>query len=175
MLRLMLLRHAKAVAHRDIGDHGRGLAPRGVANARALGRDWSHERLLPDLALISDARRTRETWDALQRGWPELESVAAEFEPALYLASAPTLLQRVQSAAASARHVLLLGHNPGLAELAMALVGFGDRYALARMAQKFPTCGLAVLDFDAPQWQLIGPCSGRLDRFTAPADADMAD
>jgi phosphohistidine phosphatase len=61
--------------------------------------------------------------------------------------------------------LLLIGHNPGFADLAKLLIGHGDRYAFARLSQKFPTAGLAVIDFDADSWGGIGPGQGRLDRF----------
>jgi phosphohistidine phosphatase len=70
----------------------------------------------------------------------------------------------------------MIGHNPGFEELARLLVGYGDRYAFARMGQKFPTAALAVLDFDAEDWRDLKPGSGRLERFVTPAslgaDAD---
>ena len=62
----------------------------------------------------------------------------------------------------------MIGHNPGFEDLAKLLVGHGDRYAFARLTQKYPTAGLAVIDFDRENWSEIAPRSGRLDRFVTP-------
>ena len=65
--------------------------------------------------------------------------------------------------------LLMIGHNPGFEELAQRLTGHGDRYAAARMSQKYPTCGLAVLDFAVEDWRDVAGRGGRLDRFVTPA------
>ena len=75
----------------------------------------------------------------------------------------------------AARALMLVGHNPGFEELATRLVGFGDRYAFARLARKYPTAGLAVIDFDTDHWAEIAPRSGRLDRFVTPKSLGQAD
>jgi phosphohistidine phosphatase len=62
----------------------------------------------------------------------------------------------------------MIGHNPGFQDLARLLVGHGDRYAFARMVQKFPTAALCVLDFDIEDWNEAGPGRARLDRFVTP-------
>ena len=79
------------------------------------------------------------------------------------------LLDVVQEIEGDVRTLLMIGHNPGFAELAHLLTGHGDRYAAARMGQKFPTCGLAVLDFAVDDWRDVTERGGRLDRFVTPA------
>ena len=63
---------------------------------------------------------------------------------------------------------MLIGHNPGIADLALRLAGHGDRYALARMRAKYPTCALAVLDLPGENWRTLAAGAARLDRFVTP-------
>ena len=172
MLRLMLLRHAKAVPQKAGADHDRALAPRGLADAAALAKALADEHQIPDLVAVSDSRRTRETLTALQDAWPggSLDGTRVETTGDLYHASSSTLLAAIRKLPPAVRTVMMIGHNPGIAELALSLAGYGDRYALARMMQKFPTCALAILDFDMETWQEAAIRKGRLDRFVTPAD-----
>ena len=72
-------------------------------------------------------------------------------------------------------HILLVvGHNPGLRDLAELLIASGDVDARQRLLEKFPTAGLAVIDFPVDDWGKLHPKSGRLDRFVAPRRLDMA-
>ncbi|MFD0938211.1 SixA phosphatase family protein, partial [Methylobacterium trifolii] len=75
-------------------------------------------------------------------------------------------------APAGAGCVILVGHNPGLQDLALRLVGSGPRDARARLSAQFPTAALAVIDFDTPDWAGIGHGGGRLERFVTPKDVD---
>ena len=93
----------------------------------------------------------------------------SHLEPRIYEAKPERLLQVVHDTEANVRTLLMIGHNPGFEELAAKLTGHGDRYAAARMAQKYPTCGLAVLDFAVEDWRDVAPRGGRLDRFVTPA------
>lgn len=175
MLRLMLLRHAKALAESAGGDHARALAGRGRHQAQEMGRYMQAEGLLPDAMLASDSVRTSQTWQEMQACFSPVPWL--RFDRALYLAHPRSLLAAVHAAPAIAKTVLVIGHNPGLAELADALTGYGDRYAAARMRQKYPTCGLAVLDFDMDNWAQAALKTARLERFIVPADigADVDD
>jgi phosphohistidine phosphatase len=74
----------------------------------------------------------------------------------------------------TASTAMIVAHNPGLADLANALVGGGRRSDIARMANKFPTAGLAAFEFDAPAWRDLAPGSARLLRFATPDDARVA-
>ncbi len=74
-----------------------------------------------------------------------------------------------RGAPAEVRTLLIVGHNPGLEELASELTGFADPETLARMRRKYPTCGLAVIDFDGEDWATIAEGGGRLERFATPA------
>jgi len=169
MRRLVILRHAKAVPHGAAPDFDRVLASRGLEDAAAVGRYLADEQILPDLALVSPALRTRQTWETAA---PSLGDTDVRFEDAIYDASPAALLHLVRQAPAAVRTLILVGHNPGTAQLARDLVGHGDRYAFARLRTKFPTAALAVLDFATDDWSSVGHGGGRLDRFVTPGGDD---
>ncbi|HEY5794144.1 MAG TPA: histidine phosphatase family protein [Bosea sp. (in: a-proteobacteria)] len=163
----MLLRHAKSNRPEGVADRERPLATRGREAAPVMGRYLADELLLPDLVLISPARRTLETWELVAPMLPE--KPGTHVEPRIYEARTERLLHVVQEVEAQVKTLLMVGHNPGFEDLATLLIGHGDRYAAARMSQKFPTCGLAVIDFAIEDWRDLAPRGGRLDRFVTPA------
>ncbi len=160
---LLLLRHAKAGDKDAASDHDRPLTDAGLGAARRLG-EWLRERCLrPDHVLCSSSRRTRETLEALG-----LSEGAAELERDLYLASAGALLDRLGEVPDDRRTVLLVGHNPGIADLAEWLTGEGDERARKRLRKGFPPAALAQLAIGgAPR-----PAAGRLDALVKPKDLD---
>jgi phosphohistidine phosphatase len=168
MLRLILLRHAKAVQHAGGSDRDRTLNRRGEKDADRLGSYIAAEGLIPDLVIVSDAARTRQTLERV------LKSVAkpapVRIEPKVYEAAASMLLSVVRAAPHDVESLLMVGHNPGMAELALLLAGHGEPASLARMSTKFPTSGLAVIDFDEARWPAITAGRGSLERFVTPAD-----
>ncbi len=167
MRRLLILRHAKSDWPSGLTDFDRPLAARGRVAAPLMGRYMKSEHLLPDFAIVSSARRTVETWALIEQ---ELgEKVPHRFERRIYEAPYEQLLEVVRAVPAEVRTLLLVGHNPGSEELASAMTGFGDRFAAQRMQRKFPTAGLAVIDFEAEGWADLAERSGRLDRFVTPA------
>jgi phosphohistidine phosphatase len=165
MRRLILLRHAKSDWSGGGLDIDRPLATRGREAAPRMAAYLKDEALLPDLALVSSARRTRETWDLVK---PSLGETEVRFEPRIYEAPVARLLTVVQEVEASVRTLLMVGHNPGFQDLSRRLVGHGDRYAFARLSEKFPTAAVAVLDFDVDAWSGVAEGGGRLDRFVTP-------
>ncbi|MFO1148460.1 MAG: histidine phosphatase family protein [Alsobacter sp.] len=169
MLRLVIFRHAKAVPHGAAPDFDRALAPRGLAAAAEMGRMLAAEHIIPDLALVSPALRTTQTWE---QAAPALPGVTTAFDKRVYEASAGTLLALVNGTPDTVRTLVLVGHNPGMSDLARQLVGHGDRYAFARMKAKFVTAGVAVIDFHAERWADVAPGGGRLDRFVTPTATD---
>jgi phosphohistidine phosphatase len=118
MKRLTLIRHANADWKEGNGpDAERPLSPRGLAEAEALARLLLRHDLIPDLLLVSPARRTSQTAEILARG---LSMPADHVRPIakLYLASAGEILHLAQTTAPSnVGHVAMVGHNPGLSEL----------------------------------------------------------
>ena len=161
--RLILLRHAKS-DWPDVPDRDRPLAKRGRHDAPKIGR-WLRDRAyLPDIVICSDARRTRQTWKRVARELGGSPSVT--FEPRAYAASAMTLLYLVMELPATSRTALLVGHNPGVSELAtsLALPPDGDDAPI-----RFPTAAVAVLDVPG-DWADLAPGRARLIDFTTPAD-----
>lgn len=169
MRTLLLLRHAKAVpADEAHDDHERALAERGHAQAERIAAHLADEGFAPDLVLCSTARRTVETLAHARHALPAEAQV--EIERRLYLASPGTLLSRIQDAPREARTILVIGHNPGLEDLARGLAGSGRRKALERL-DAFSTAALAVLRFDGP-WRDLAPGAARLDALVRPKDLD---
>jgi phosphohistidine phosphatase len=165
MRRLMLLRHAKSDWSKGTPDVDRPLAARGKDAAPRMGAYLEQEQLLPDLALVSAAKRARKTWKLVRQYLGETEVM---FEPRIYEAPAARLLSVVKETGPAVRTLLMVGHNPGFEDLAKLLIGHGDRYALARLAQKYPTAGLVVIDFAVESWADVAPRAGRLERFVTP-------
>ncbi len=167
MLRLLLLRHAKAVPHDPARDHRRPLAERGRSDAKRLGQLLAGESQAIEAVVHSGAKRTEET-ALIALG--ELPSrVPVSTEPRLYEANAAGVIAALRDLPDAAKTVLVVGHNPSLAEAALRLAGRGDRAALARMAAKYPTCAVAMIDFDLTHWSDIAPGAGRFAAFVVPA------
>jgi len=159
--RLIVLRHAKSDWPEDVPDHDRPLAKRGRKDAPEIGRWLRANGYRPDTVICSTARRTRQTWELVagQLG----ESPDVTFEPRAYGASAMTLLYLVRELPDGCQAALLIGHNPGISDLATSLAG------TSRGKLSFPTAGVAVLDFDG-DWADLAPEGARLAAFVIPAD-----
>jgi len=172
MLTLLLLRHAKSSWDDPaLADFERPLAKRGQKAAPRMGAEIEALGLRPDLILCSSALRTRETLDLVLETWSG-GPPPVDYDEAIYMASPTELIAELRKLAANSpapRRVLMVGHNPGLEELAGLLSGFGDPAARELMAQKFPTCALAVITFEDDDWAAVGPGKGTLTRFITPA------
>lgn len=164
MRRLILLRHAKAARPEGLDDFDRPLAKRGRRDSPLVGRYLQREGLVPELALVSPARRTRETWDLVGEA---LGDVPVRFERGLYEARAEDIAALVRAVGPEVASVILVGHNPGLEDLARLLTGRASPGEQARMLLKFPTGAVAVLDFAGADWALR-PRSAKLERFVTP-------
>jgi phosphohistidine phosphatase len=116
---LVILRHAKAATPEGVLDFDRPLSARGQADAAAAGAWLVQRDLVPELVLCSPSRRTRETWHALAQALPVAPEV--RYEKLIYAASLDDLFEVVRSAAPEAATVLIIGHNPGLSQLSIAL------------------------------------------------------
>ncbi len=161
-LTLILMRHAKSDWDDPrLADHDRPLNKRGRASAPLIG-DWiAAHAPAPDCALISTAVRTRETWDGVA---PKLPPVAeVRFLPALYHAAPATMLKALQSATGTC--VLMIGHNPGIAEFAARLLrSRPDHPDFAR----YPTAATLIATFEASDWPSVESGTGTLIAFTTP-------
>jgi phosphohistidine phosphatase len=165
--RLILLRHAKS-DWPDVPDQERPLAKRGRRDAPVVGRWLRGHGYLPDTVICSVARRTRQTWKLVA---PELGgSPSVTFEPRAYAASALTLLYLVRELPGTCRAALLIGHNPGIEELAAHLAEAPDDPGAPRPpGPRFPTAAVAVLEFGG-DWPDLAPGHARLLAFATPAD-----
>jgi phosphohistidine phosphatase len=157
---LYILRHAKAAPESGEGDAERPLMKRGRKAAAAMGGYLAGLQPYPTLVLCSTARRTRETLDAI------LPALDAEpqllIEEALYLAGVSRLLDRLQRLPEQAQSVLLIGHNPGLHQLAASLAS-----EAGELAESFPTAALAVLRVSG-HWSALRPHQATLIDFKTP-------
>ena len=88
----------------------------------------------------------------------------------LYDASLTTLIDHTRALGREHKHVGLVGHNPGLAELATALTGSGVEPEVRRLMAKYPTGAVAVLDFSVRQWEEVAPNSAMLALYLTPAE-----
>ena len=124
---------------------------------------------MPDVVLVSSARRTLQTLEALEP-WDEMPLI--EVMDALYLAPSAEILAVLRKASPAARCILLIGHNPGLHDLAMLLAGAhaasGDAQ-VRRMAAAYPSGALAEFSIATP-WGEVGETGARLMRFLTPKD-----
>jgi phosphohistidine phosphatase len=154
--RLLLLRHAKSSwDDPGLADHDRPLAPRGRKAAALMASYLSEERIRPALVLCSTAVRARETLEGVGL------SDDVVFERELYGASAGELLERLGRVPDSVESAMLIGHNPGMHDLALMLGGTGD------VERKFPTGALATFAFDGG-WSGLGPGRAELVDFVRP-------
>lgn len=173
-MRLMLLRHAKSEkAEAGMPDRDRRLNARGQGDATTMGAYMARHQLTPDLALVSTAQRTRETW----------EQIAAQistrsppiFDRRLYNAGGDAILRVIEQTDQAVHSLLVIGHNPGLHDLARKLIASGDVEAREQLNEGLPTAGLAVIDFAAESWSKLHPHGGRLERFVTPRSLASAD
>lgn len=165
--RLILLRHAKSAwDDQETADFDRPLSSRGRKAAPAIGAYLARAGYLPDLVLCSSARRAVETLDQAIAGWEVKPTVRRQ--KSLYLAMPREMLKRLQSVDKEQRCVMLVGHNPGIADLANWLCHEGDATSRAAMSRKFPTGAVAVIDFDVQDWREVDAETGRLVVFTTP-------
>lgn len=167
MRRLMLLRHAKSDRPLGVADLDRPLNERGQKAAPRMGAYLAAEALRPDHVVVSPSRRTQETWEFVREAIGDLE---AETVSAIYEAPATALLEVVRSVPKRSACLLLIGHNPGLQDLAARLVANGSRDLRERLGIEFPTAALAVIDFETDDWSEVGSVGGRIERFVAPKD-----
>ena len=163
---LYLLRHAKSgPAERGEDDHARSLTGRGHRAADLVGELLETRPEAPELVLCSSSRRTRETLAHV------LDRLSArprvEIDPGLYLADRDVLLSRVRELPEEVEHALLVGHNPGIAELARYLATKGPAELLENLRRKFPTAALAILRLEGARWRDVQR-GARLDVFALP-------
>ena len=161
MHRLILMRHAKTERAAPSGlDRDRALTPRGHDDAALMGRILADKGLRPDLAIVSSAVRTRETWDAVHEAVGDVE---VRIEPDLYDAAPDAIRRLVEEAEDASGCLLILAHNPGVHLLAMEYLNesAASPSVVDRMAGGFPTGAAAIFEVD-----VAGRCT--YDGFLTP-------
>ncbi|HUW80733.1 MAG TPA: histidine phosphatase family protein [Acidocella sp.] len=171
MHQLILLRHAKAAPEiAGSSDHDRPLTKAGQRAAAAIGQAMRKAGLAPDVVLVSSALRTQQTFQALENAalweeWPNTDTL-----PALYMATSSQIRDLLRELPETVRSALVIGHNPGLHELAVSLAKpENPQPELARLSDSFPTASLAAF-LVTSSWRRLGPSTASLQRFLQPAD-----
>lgn len=164
MKRLILTRHAKSSWDDPLTpDHDRPLNERGRAAAADLGQWLTSRGYVPEQVLCSDSLRTRKTWDGIAPALPA--TAALELKPSLYHAGPDVMLAVLRHA--SADTVMMIGHNPGIAEFATRIVG---QAPINPEFSRYPTGATLVVDFIADSWADVGFGQGVVDDFIVPRE-----
>jgi len=152
--RLTLLRHAKSSwENPDLNDFDRPLNKRGERDAPLMGRRLKERGFAPDLLLVSPARRARLTGEAIADQL-KLDNRQLTFNEHIYLATVSELLVLLRSIADSHQNVLLIGHNPGITDLA--------NYLVDGRLENIPTCGIFSVELQIQSWQQLDRAAARL-------------
>ena len=164
-VRLHLLRHAKSSwDDATLADHERPLAPRGIRAGKRMRRHLASHGVHPAFVVCSTATRARQTLDLVL---PALGSPRIAIEEGVYLASADDLARRLRELPDEAGEAMLVGHNPGLHDLALSLA---DEAGRAALAENLPTGGLVTLDLQVSSWANAEEGTATLVSFVKPRD-----
>ncbi len=168
MKTVTLFRHAKS-GEKDnpqIEDFDRPLSGRGLKASPKMGAAMRDRHLRPDLVLCSPSVRTRQTLSlASPEAWDKPPKT--RFDKKLYEASAQTLLKVLKELPESVNHVMIVGHNPGLQELAVALAPLGSE-ARQKLKDKLPTAAVVTYEFEDEFWKELQPAAGRVRLHISP-------
>lgn len=165
------MRHAKSSwSADDRADHDRTLSPRGRDAAPKMGQWLKRQKLRPEMALCSTAARVSETLALIRPSLPADITILEKKK--LYMALPREILAEIAKVGAEVSTLLVIGHNPGIGSLAHWLAGQGDKQDLQRIAEKFPTAAIAVLDFDVDSWREVDGETGTLRHFATPKGGD---
>lgn len=160
MKTLLLLRHAKSSwSDPSLRDFYRPLNKRGLKAAPLIGRFMRKRKIRPDLILSSPANRARQTAELVIEA-AELET-EPRFDENIYEASAVQLLEVVSEVEEDADEVMLVGHNPGLEDLLLALTG---------ETRRMPTAALARISLDIERWREVRETGGQLEWLVKPKE-----
>jgi len=171
MKRLAVLRHAKSSWDDPaLDDFNRPLNERGWKTARRMGRELNDRAIRFDLVLASTAARVRETIDGVQEKY--VFDGPIRFESQVYMASEDVLLSLVRGLPEDVRTPLLVGHNPGLERLLVELTHDDGEGLRQRVAHKYPTAALALVEFPAHKWADVSVGSGEIVELILPKELD---
>jgi len=162
MKRLTLIRHAQADdAPTGQRDWDRPLTRRGQADAATMAKRMKDQLSNPDSILSSPAVRTRQTAELFTKQFPK---ISLKIDEELYLASPKQMLSVILAQDNATRHLVLVGHNPGISELA-------DELSQERRIEGMPTASVVTMEFDIDSWQELLPASGTNVEFDYPQRA----
>jgi phosphohistidine phosphatase len=168
---LTLLRHAKSGWNDPVErDFDRPLNRRGRKAAQTIGREMRRQGLAFDRVIASPAVRVVETLDEVGETYGP--GLAPEYDERLYLASLTSLLEIIHETGAETERLLIVGHNPGLEQIALHLSGEDQDGHRGQVSIKYPTATLAELHFPVTKWSEVKEGSGRIERFLRPRDLD---
>ena len=171
MKTLTLLRHAKSGWDDPVArDFDRPLNPRGRRAAQTVGKEMRARDLGFDKVLASPAARVVETLEEIGSGYGEV--LQPHYDQRLYLASAETILDLLQSTEDRLNRLLIVGHNPGLERLVLLLTKQGAGQLRDQAEIKYPTATLAEISFPVERWSEVAEGSGTLTLFIRPRDLD---
>jgi phosphohistidine phosphatase len=171
MLRLYILRHAKAViATPGMKDFERPLAVRGETDCLHLAKAMADKDYLPEMILCSPARRTTMTLEGVMPAWRKLPKPRVAYDEALYSGDHRHYLSAVRSLPAGTKAAMIVGHNPNCEMVSSQLCGGGLPEAVRMLRQKFPTAALAVFDLDIAGWNEADTANGSLVDFLVPKE-----
>ena len=167
MKTVTLFRHAKS-GEKDnprIDDFDRPLSDRGLKSAPKMGAAMRDHHLRPDLILCSPSVRTRQTLTlASAEAWDDPPKT--RFDERLYEASAQTILDVLKEVRAGVHHVMIVGHNPGMQDLAVMLAVDGRERQ--HLKDKLPTAAVVTLEFDEKRWKDLQPATGHVALYITP-------
>lgn len=170
---IYLLRHAKAGrGDLSLDDQDRDLSSQGRLDAARIGQYLAKSHPKPDAVLCSDSVRTRETLSLLNLN---IRPTDAFFEKTLYLADAKTLAARLCAVTDDYQRILLIGHAPGLAELALRLISSNsekDEHLANNLATRFSPAAFALIESDAMVWDDLLFAQNRVKIFLTPGDIE---
>ncbi len=164
---LVVVRHAKSAYPPGVPDVGRPLGERGVADAPRMGVRIRDLVGPIDVAVVSPAERTQQTWALLAEALDPVPDV--QTDQRVYRDWGAQLLDVVHDLPAAATTALVLGHEPGVSELVLRLADHGNRPLRDRIDLKFPTCAVAVLGVGGT-WSEVRPGTASLEAFLTPKD-----
>ncbi len=165
-LTLILTRHAKSSWDDPLlDDFERPLNGRGRRSASSIARWLVGKGHLPDKVVVSGARRTVETWENMAPVMPETATM--ESTPALYHAGSDVIFGVARSQ--SARSMMVICHNPGIASFARQIVSTAPAHP---DFSRYPTCATAVMEFQADNWNDLAWGSGEVVDFVVPRELD---
>jgi len=168
MLRLYIMRHAKSSwAIPGARDFDRELNDRGQQDLAKLSKIMKRENVFPDKILCSSATRTRQTLDAVMDAFENEPEIV--FTERLYSSGLDEYIEIINSNS-DIKSIMIIGHNPMCGSLATSLPGSGELSELEKIAYKYPTAALSIIDFETNNWSEIAKGKGILQKSIFPSE-----